>query len=188
MITATKLADIAVTLHGCVFWVVETHALLSESFKVCCKIGLSVLTCCALDLQNVCLLTEAFCPPTSILIVSTSQTLAITIILLRLLACLWRRSCSMCGFLEKVFPQFFICVVCLPGCMPVYHLWLELQTIVSHYGSLGIEPMTSGRAESAPDCWAICPYVCFYDWNLLCLVSYLLSSSTLLRQTEVSPL
>lgn len=31
-------------------------------------------------------------------------------------------------------------------------------------------------------------YVCFCDWNLLCLASYLLSSSTLLRQIEVSPL
>lgn len=63
--------------------------------------------------------------------------------------------------------QIFISMICSPGCMPVYHvptyvyrgqkrlldsLWLELQTIVSRYWSLGIELLSSGRAASAPDC------------------------------------
>lgn len=119
--------------------------------------------------------------------------------------CLWMRSCCMCGFFKKMLPQvLFLWFVCLDVCLCTMYLpgvyrghkwvfnslWLEVQTIVSYYGSVGIEPLPSGRAESAPDCWAISPalHMCFCDWNLLYLAPYLLRSSTLLHLTEFSPL
>ena len=51
----------------------------------------------------------------------------------------------------------------LSACMPAARRehQISLQMVVSHLWLLGIEPMTSGRADSALNCSAIFPALCF---------------------------
>jgi hypothetical protein len=77
-------------------------------------------------------------------------------------------------FVLQVWPKhILLCLwVSLFSCMSVYNLWawcserpersldppqLELQRIVIYCMMLWIEPVSSGRATSAMNCWAISP-------------------------------